>query len=375
MRSPQAGRVTLDQTIAGYRVLRLLANGTRSRVSLAPGDRVLKVLAGSEVAGEALALHRARGDHVVALLDAAVDDDGAVLVFPRLPRGSLADVLAGRPGLDAGEAVTVLAPITAALARMHAAGVAHGAVSASHVLFRADGAPMLIGFGSARVHQPGLPEVALERIDGVIADRAALAALAVAVLSRVTGPRAAAAGALVTRMGLETTGLETTAQQGEHGDLETRLCRELFELAGARPVTLEPEPAAETGLRRAVDVADVHEPPAADPAEGRRRLGAVLGLLLESGPGSMLRTIVRERWKGWSPRQRTMAIAVAAGAADLVVAVVALPGAPSASDPPGVGAVESPAPVETPDHYPPSAVTQDDPLAALGELLTRRTEC
>jgi hypothetical protein len=89
----------------------------------------------------------------------------------------------------------------------------------------------------------------------------------------------------------------------------------------------------------------------------------------------MLRTIVRERWKGWSPRQRTMAIAVAAGAAALVVAVVALPGAPSASDPPGVGAVESPAPVETPAHDPPSAVTQDDPLAALGELLTRRTEC
>jgi hypothetical protein len=366
-----AGPVTLDQTIAGHRVLRLLATGTRSRVWLAPDDKVLKVISGHAVAGEALALHRARGDHVVSLLDAAVDDDGAVLVFPRLPRGSLAEVMAGRAGLDAGEAVTVLAPISAALARMHAAGVAHADLSAAHVLFRADGAPMLIGFGSAQVFEGGLPEVALERIEGVVADRAALAELAAAVLARVTGPRSAAADTLAESL-----------RHGSHSDLESRLGRELFELAAARPVRLEPDAAAEANPRRAVGIADLGEPQLPDAAPGQGPWRDVLGAVLETGPGRLMRSFVRERWQGWSPRQRKIAVAAAAAAAVLAVAFAAVPAAPekpaSVSDQPI--ASESPDPNDPdPDDldagYAPSAVTGDDPLAALGELLPRRAEC
>ena len=83
--------------MAGHRVLRLLAQGARSQVWLAAGDLVLKALTPPVPAGspgrEAEALHRARGDHVVELLDVSLGAGGAVLVFPRLGRGSLAEVL------------------------------------------------------------------------------------------------------------------------------------------------------------------------------------------------------------------------------------------------------------------------------------------
>ena len=56
--------MTLERTVAGYRVLRLLAQGERSRVWLAAGDVVLKVLSEPSRAGPArpprlMALHRA----------------------------------------------------------------------------------------------------------------------------------------------------------------------------------------------------------------------------------------------------------------------------------------------------------------------------
>ncbi|MEO8095001.1 MAG: protein kinase, partial [Pseudolysinimonas sp.] len=236
-----------ERTIAGHRVLRLLARGERSRVWLAADERVLKVLATpwapNQPMAEVEALHRARGDHVIELLDVAIDETQAVLVFPRLARGSLADVLMSRAGFDAGEAVTALAPLAVTLARMHGAGVSHGSVSASNVLFRVDAAPMLIGFGGASLFESGLPEVRRERVPGVIADRAALASLAEAVLGRVTGPRSAAAAALAA----------TLSPGSSQLDLEARLARELFELAAARPIALE-RPQGDAGIPRAVGV-------------------------------------------------------------------------------------------------------------------------
>ena len=111
----------------------------------------------------------------------------------RLPRlraagraGTSPALLRMRGSLDAGEAVTVLAPIASALARMHAAGVAHGAITASSILFTADGSPTLIGFGRAELFGPGSPEVVLESVPAVAADREALRTLAVSLLERVS---------------------------------------------------------------------------------------------------------------------------------------------------------------------------------------------
>ncbi|HXR44796.1 MAG TPA: hypothetical protein VN759_08320, partial [Pseudolysinimonas sp.] len=217
--------------VAGHRVLRPIAPGMLLgfdaaeerlvvlRVSPAGDPRMTTRLA---------ALERARGEHVVAVLDYAADDDTETLVLERLPRGDLAALLARPAGVIGGEAVTIIAPIAATLARMHAAGVAHGSLDAAHVRFRDDGAPVLTGFGAARLFTAGAPEVVLETIAEVAADRRALAQLAAAVLGAVTGPRARAARALAGELG----GMDPAGIAGE-------LARRVFEVAAATPIRWE----------------------------------------------------------------------------------------------------------------------------------------
>jgi hypothetical protein len=62
------------------------------------------------------------------------------------------------------------------------------------------------------------------------------------------------------------------------------------------------------------------------------------------------------------------------GAVVLVVAIASVPSAPEAA-PRDAAGVESPAPLESDPAAPPATITGDDPLAALGELLTFRTVC
>src|SRR5690606_1576163 len=140
------------------------------------------------------------GEHVVRLLDVGADENGTVLVLERLPGGSLAELLERRTALAAGEAVTILAPLAATVERLHAAGVAHGALSPGAVHFREDRAPVLTGFGAAELFAPGAPEVVRETIPGVVADRAALGGLAGVVLGRVDGAGALAARRLADRV-------------------------------------------------------------------------------------------------------------------------------------------------------------------------------
>jgi serine/threonine protein kinase len=342
--------VTEERIIAGHRVLRLLGRGTRSSCWLAPGDLVLKVLdaPGAAVpAVEAEALRRARDEHVIELLDISVRSDEVVLVHPRLPRGSLAALLSARPVLDAGEAVTILAPLAGALARMHEAGAAHGAVTADHVLFRADGAPVLIGTGAVTLFEPGLPEVSREQIEGVIHDSRGLATLAQAVLGRVSGSRAAAFANELRAAGDE--------------DLETRLGRGLFELAAARPVVFEAPP-GDAGEVRAIGVHPVIEPE--DPAPP-----ALLTRVLSLGPAMIARERATAIWNGWPDTRRRLALGVAAGILAILVALAAIPSpAPPAAPPETEPAVSPPAvasQVEEPE----------DPVEALSRLLARREEC
>src|SRR4051812_37900829 len=73
------------------------------------------------------------------------------LVLDLLPGGSLAALLARRGRLRPGEVVTAIAPVAAALAHAHEHGVVHGDLSPGHIVFTAEGRPVLTDLGVARV--------------------------------------------------------------------------------------------------------------------------------------------------------------------------------------------------------------------------------
>jgi eukaryotic-like serine/threonine-protein kinase len=92
------------------------------------------------------------------------------LVLDLLPGGSLADLLDRRGRLRPGEVVTAVAPVAAALAHVHGAGVIHGDLSPANVVFTAEGRPVLTDLGVARVvGETARPRVTPAYVDPVVA--------------------------------------------------------------------------------------------------------------------------------------------------------------------------------------------------------------
>lgn len=134
--------------------------------------------------------------------------DGLVLVLDHAAGGSLAELLARRGALPAGEVVTLLAPIADALAAAHSAGLVHGDVSAANVLLTGEGWPLLADLGTAALlaeeprpaqGTPGYldPAVVTGRPATPASDVYALAAVAAYALTGRAGgtdPAAAVAG-------------------------------------------------------------------------------------------------------------------------------------------------------------------------------------
>ena len=97
--------------------------------------------------------------HVVRLHAATALDDGTVaLVLDLVDGGSYAAVVAARGHLHPGEIVTALAPVTRAVADLHALGVVHADLSPGNVLFTRQGRPMVSDLGVATLFGE-LPEV------------------------------------------------------------------------------------------------------------------------------------------------------------------------------------------------------------------------
>ncbi len=93
-------------------------------------------------------------DHLVhahAVVRIPDGSGGLGLVLDYAPGGSLAELLAARGRLGAGETVTVLTPVAQALAYLHTHGFAHGDVSPGNVLFTAHGKPLLADLGVGRM--------------------------------------------------------------------------------------------------------------------------------------------------------------------------------------------------------------------------------
>lgn len=402
--------------LAGYRVLRSLAGDQYVEVLLghrsviAPGGVTdpaetavqtvaIKVSPVSDAAWDAAlrecaALERARGDHVVDLLDLDADDESIRLIFERLPRGDLAELLRIRPRLDAGEAVTVLAPIAVTLLRMHAAGVAHGNLSARTVLFRDDGAPTLIGFSRSELFEAGAPEVVLERVEAVRRDRTAAASLAVTVLERVDGSRARSARELLADI------------DGCDDELVLPLlASRLFDVAAALPVRFEPDdPEADVAPSnwRPIPVGAIGDMPDPDVVVASPRgLAAVVGRLVpepllqgvldaagRSPAAPVLASaaaVVGRRWSSWTSGRRRAALAVVAAAATVGIVTAVIPAgaavthSTASSGPPTSETSAKSTPAASPSTGDlvgaDDRVGADDPLAATAALVSARDRC
>lgn len=323
-----------EGSIAGFRIIRRLGAGSRAQVLLghAGGEQTrtaaIKVFHPDvpleSIDAELRALTVADHAHTVQLRDCARGGDGRpVLVLERLEPGGLAQLLAQRAQLTAGEAVTILAPIASAVAALQSSGVGHGAIAASRVLFRASGAPVLTGFGHAVLDTPS------------DADARALHALAMAVLQRVP-----AGGAL--RAWLES--LVAFPQP-----FAEQLAERLFALGPATAVrfTADAYPShpvpAHTGVAEPVAV----EQPAPVP-----RWRALVDPYLQRIP---------ERFR--APKW----IAIAAGALTLVVATAIVPS--------GGGGAAQLSPTAAPTVQASGPVLEDDPVAAYEALVALRQDC
>ncbi|MCU1583505.1 MAG: hypothetical protein JWM49_61 [Microbacteriaceae bacterium] len=196
------------ELVGGYRLVRRLGSGVRADIHLGHAgsadplneERVaaIKVFragtSADSIETEIAALTRSQSRHLLELRDLALGPDGKpCLILPRLGSGSLGRVLARRNFISAGEAVTILVPIVAAVAELHRVGVSHGAVNAGSVLFDSRGAPVLARFGTATIvgDRPGsenersLTPAAEEENGWLAEDRRSLRALIAAVLDRI----------------------------------------------------------------------------------------------------------------------------------------------------------------------------------------------
>ncbi|MCU1536241.1 MAG: serine/threonine protein kinase, partial [Humibacillus sp.] len=93
-----------------------------------------------------------RHEHLVALRDVVPLADGRVaLVFDLVTGAPLAGTVHARGHLRPGEVVTVVTPLCEAVATLHAAGGLHGDISPSNVMVTAEGKPLLLDLGAARL--------------------------------------------------------------------------------------------------------------------------------------------------------------------------------------------------------------------------------
>lgn len=169
--------------VPGYQVLASIGSGSSATVwrarreadQLVLAVKVIEVPDGEVTAAmrEATVLARVRHAHLIHLYDVLPlpGPDGrprAVALAVELAEGgSLAQIVAARRHLTAGETVTVIGPLAGALADLHRAGVIHGDLSAGNVLFRSDGLPMLADLGVCRIAGDRL--VPVSGTDGMLA--------------------------------------------------------------------------------------------------------------------------------------------------------------------------------------------------------------
>ncbi len=156
--------------LPGYQLEQPIGYGASSRVwrarVRATGDPVaIKVLPihdrdeRAAARAEAALLQGLDHPHLVHLHDVVSCEAGLALVLDLADGGTLEALLRARGRLAPGEVVTALAPIGAALAYAHNAGVVHGDVSAANIVFTGIGLPLLSDLGVARIVGDAAPPI------------------------------------------------------------------------------------------------------------------------------------------------------------------------------------------------------------------------
>jgi len=404
--------------IAGYRVLRRLASSDRADLyvgvaparSTVPGRGVhvqetdgsaspvvLKVFhpetEGLSIEREVRALTTLTSGRLTSLFDVGTLSDGRTcLVLEQLTGGALSCFLEGRRNIHPGEAVTILAPVAAALAELQAIGLIHPAVSLSTILFDSSGRPVLTGLGRLQA----LPAAGGARPEALDAVHGRLAQVVRAVLDQVEGGVPAKKAV----RDLDRWCAVSTARSAARtpGELEHLL----FDWAEAAPVRLgktgdagsRPQTAGDW-LRRAVP----DNPAGSEPGEAvhvaaaetlfREMLGSLLSRartalrrLREGNPGGERKALRGQLRFRRGPLVLAVLVAVvstglavtALGPGGSSVTAGAQPEAPTETA--GASGIPVAAPVETTaaasDR---AAVRGDDPVAAIQALLRIRSGC
>jgi hypothetical protein len=163
---PDTNVVTQPPHVAGYVLHEVIGRGASSVVWSATAEadgqrRAVKVTSPEAqppdhvvdvAARETAILERVESEHIIRLHQAVPLEGGSVaLVLDLADGGSLADLLAVRGRLTAGEAVTVFTPMASTLGALHRAGAVHSDVAPGNILFTRAGKPMLSDFDASRL--------------------------------------------------------------------------------------------------------------------------------------------------------------------------------------------------------------------------------
>jgi eukaryotic-like serine/threonine-protein kinase len=363
------------ELLAGYRVVRKLGMGARAEVFLGlPSTHAahspdlaiaLKLFrAGTPTDSmdtEVAALSRVEHPHLLRLKDLASTANGRpCLVLERLGHGSLAYMLESRDAVSPGEAVSLLAPIAAAVSAMHADGVAHRAIRPAVVLFRPSGAPVLAGFGHAALIQAGATIAALADEPAVNEDYRSLNRLAGAVLERVGGDKSARLARW----------LDHIAAAGYPDMFADVLGERVFELG-------EPEPVLSDNMaRRSTPMIPARVPLGSIPVLGAP--ASKVNSLLDRLPIPLRARSAVDRVM--SIRQPKWLVAGAVAVAVTTAMLIVIPSSPRhPSSDSADSSIPSPAPTDPAEGGDGAAdidaVTGDDPIAALDVLLITRARC
>ena len=161
------GPLSSDPTGTEWGAVRNL-DGRRCVLTIIPVGDVAAAL--ESAVQQIVAYDRVGSEHLVRRDSAIAVGDGALaLVFDESVGGTLAQLLGTRGQLSPGETVTIVAPLLASLADMHAVGIVHGDLTPAHVLVTEDGRPLIGNLGVANLLGSGASVPGQTRDSGFVA--------------------------------------------------------------------------------------------------------------------------------------------------------------------------------------------------------------